>query len=38
MNQLTPPYPLISDELRQGRVIPFLGSGASLGGRQAGTD
>ena len=33
MSQLVPPYGLIQDELRQGQVIPFLGSGASLGGR-----
>jgi hypothetical protein len=33
MNQLAPPYPLIRDGLFRGRVIPFLGSGASLGGR-----
>jgi hypothetical protein len=32
MSQLAPPYPLIRDGLFQGRVIPFLGSGASLGG------
>ena len=30
---LVPPYPLIRDGLHQGRVIPFLGSGASLGER-----
>ncbi|HYO64095.1 MAG TPA: SIR2 family protein [Pyrinomonadaceae bacterium] len=29
--QLFPPYPLIRDGLRDGTVIPFLGSGASLG-------
>ena len=34
MSQLEPPYPLIRDGLREGRVIPFLGSGASLGGRK----
>lgn len=33
MSQLTPPYPLILDGLKQGRVIPFLGAGASLGSR-----
>ncbi len=31
--RLVPPYGLIRDGLRQGRVIPFLGSGASRGGR-----
>ena len=31
---LLPPYPLIRDGLDQGRVIPFLGSGASLGPRE----
>jgi hypothetical protein len=36
MNQLGPPYPLIRDGLFRGRVIPFLGSGASLGGRDSG--
>lgn len=34
--QLSPPYPLIYDGLQRGRVIPFLGSGASLGGREPG--
>ncbi len=34
MSQLTPPYRLIREKLLQGQVIPFLGSGASLGGRQ----
>jgi hypothetical protein len=33
MSQLEPPYPLIRDGLSQGKVIPFLGSGASLGKR-----
>lgn len=33
MMQLQPPYPLIRDAIAKGRVIPFLGSGASLGGR-----
>ena len=33
MSRLVPPYGLIRDGLRQARVIPFLGSGASLGGR-----
>jgi hypothetical protein len=32
MNELNPPYPLIYDGLRSSRVIPFLGSGASLSG------
>ncbi|HKC63679.1 MAG TPA: SIR2 family protein [Pyrinomonadaceae bacterium] len=36
MTQLQPPYPLIRDAILKGRVIPFLGSGASLGGREAG--
>lgn len=36
MQTLTPPYSLIRDKLRQGRAIPFLGSGASLGVRQQG--
>lgn len=31
---LAPPYPLIRDGLRDGRIIPFLGAGASLGLRQ----
>src|SRR5260370_12973197 len=31
--QLTPPYPFILDRLNSGEVIPFLGAGASLGGR-----
>ena len=33
MSQLGPPYPLIRDVLQQGKVIPFFGSGASLGKR-----
>ena len=33
MSPLDPPYPLIRDYLHQGKVIPFLGSGASLGKR-----
>jgi len=32
-NQLKPPYTLILDELCKGKVIPFLGAGASLGNR-----
>lgn len=36
MAPLGPPYPLIRDGLAKNRVIPFLGSGASLGGRGAG--
>ncbi|MGB9181898.1 MAG: SIR2 family protein [Pyrinomonadaceae bacterium] len=35
MTQLQPPYPLIRDAITKGRVIPFLGAGASLGGRVA---
>jgi hypothetical protein len=34
--ELEPPYPTILNRLRQGHVIPFLGSGASLGGRAPG--
>lgn len=33
MSQLEPPYPLIRDGLHHGKVIPFFGSGASLGKR-----
>ena len=36
MSQLVPPYRLIRERLDSGRVIPFLGAGASLGGRQPG--
>jgi hypothetical protein len=36
MNQLVPPYPLILNKLNSSKVIPFLGAGASLGGRQPG--
>lgn len=36
MSQLVPPYRLIRERLETGRVIPFLGAGASLGGRQPG--
>src|SRR6266550_2507979 len=36
MSQLIPPYPFILDKLNNSRVIPFLGAGASLGGRQPG--
>ena len=36
MSQLLPPYPFILDKLNSGKVIPFLGAGASLGGRTAG--
>jgi hypothetical protein len=36
MNHLLPPYPFILDRLNTSRVIPFLGAGASLGGRQQG--
>ena len=33
MNQLFPPYRLIQEGIHRGRVIPFLGAGASLGDR-----
>jgi len=33
---LQPPYGIISDLLKQGLVVPFLGAGASLVGRQQG--
>jgi hypothetical protein len=33
VNMFEPPYPLILDGLERGKVIPFLGSGASLSGR-----
>lgn len=33
VDELEPPYPTILSQLNHGRVIPFLGSGASLGGR-----
>jgi hypothetical protein len=36
MSQLLPPYPFIHGKLAAGKVIPFLGSGASLGGRGPG--
>ena len=36
MSQLLPPYPFILDKLNSSKVIPFLGAGASLGGRQPG--
>jgi hypothetical protein len=29
-----PPYPVIFDRLQQGKVVPFLGAGASIVGRQ----
>src|SRR5262245_59481350 len=35
--EIAPPYPLIRNRLRQGRVIPFLGAGASFGARDPGT-
>jgi hypothetical protein len=35
MSPLVPPYGLIQEKLNEGEVIPFLGSGASLGGRGA---
>jgi hypothetical protein len=31
LTELKPPFRLIADNLREGRVIPFLGAGASLG-------
>lgn len=36
MNGLIPPYPFILNKLKSRKVIPFLGAGASLGGRQPG--
>ncbi|HZI48249.1 MAG TPA: SIR2 family protein [Pyrinomonadaceae bacterium] len=33
MSELLPPYPFLLDKLNSGKVIPFLGAGASLGGR-----
>jgi glycosyltransferase involved in cell wall biosynthesis len=36
MTPLSPPYSLIRTKLWEGRVIPFLGAGASLGGRTPG--
>ena len=33
---LVPPYPLIVNQLNDSKVIPFLGAGASLGGRKPG--
>ena len=36
MSELIPPYPFILGKLKNSRVIPFLGAGASLGGRQPG--
>ena len=36
MSQLLPPYPFIFDKLKSSKVIPFLGAGASLGGREPG--
>jgi hypothetical protein len=35
MSELNPPYPLMLDGLRHGRVIPFLGAGASLSRRDS---
>jgi hypothetical protein len=35
-NRPQPPYGVIADALRAGRVIPFLGAGASMTGRQPG--
>lgn len=34
MSQLLPPYAFILDKLNSSKVIPFLGAGASLGGRR----
>ncbi|MGZ8845608.1 MAG: SIR2 family NAD-dependent protein deacylase [Pyrinomonadaceae bacterium] len=36
MSQLFPPYPFILNKLNSSKVIPFLGAGSSLGGRQPG--
>ena len=36
MSELVPPYPFILGKLKSSKVIPFLGAGASLGGRQQG--
>ena len=36
MSQLLPPFPFILNKLNEGKVIPFLGAGASLGGRASG--
>ena len=36
MDDLLPPFPLIRSRLQAGKVIPFLGAGASLGTRQPG--
>src|ERR1700688_3550815 len=33
---MEPPYGVISNLLRKGRVVPFLGAGASMTGRPAG--
>ena len=34
MSELLPPYTFILEKLKSNKVIPFLGAGASLGGRQ----
>lgn len=34
MEYREPPYPLILDEMRAGKIVPFLGAGASLCGRK----
>jgi hypothetical protein len=34
--QEAPPFPIIWDEIKDGRVVPFLGAGASLCGRPVG--
>lgn len=38
MTTLAPPYPMIWDEIEQGKIIPFLGAGASLIHREAGVE
>jgi len=35
--QIEPPYEVILDRLRQGKVVPFVGAGASIVGRPEGT-
>jgi SIR2-like domain len=37
MTFASPPYPMIWDGLRKGRIVPFLGAGASLAARPDGT-
>lgn len=36
MSQLAPPFPAIADALLKGKMIPFLGGGASIAGRPSG--